>query len=48
MSPMTVIASGVQRSAVENGAAGEDATWTGRPAVERAGSERIKSLGSND
>src|SRR5262249_55492536 len=30
-------------SAVENGAAGEAATWTGRPEVERTGSERIKS-----
>ena len=31
-------------SAVENGAAGEAATWTGRPEAERTGSERIKSL----
>ena len=29
---------------VENGAAGEAATWTGRPEAERTGSERIKSL----
>jgi D-amino-acid oxidase len=28
---------------VENGAAGEAATWTGRPETERTGSERIKS-----
>jgi D-amino-acid oxidase len=28
---------------VENGAAGEAATWTGRPEAERSGSERIKS-----
>ena len=32
-------------SEVENGAAGEAATWTGRPEVERTGSERIKSRG---
>jgi D-amino-acid oxidase len=31
-------------SEVENGAAGEAATWTGRPEAERTGSERIKSL----
>jgi D-amino-acid oxidase len=30
-------------SEVENGAAGEAATWTGRPEAERTGSERIKS-----
>jgi D-amino-acid oxidase len=30
-------------SEVENGAAGEVATWTGRPEAERTGSERIKS-----
>jgi hypothetical protein len=30
-------------SAVENGAAREAATWTGRPEAERTGSERIKS-----
>ena len=30
-------------SGVENGAAGEAATWTGRPKAERTGSERIKS-----
>ena len=30
-------------SEVENGAAREAATWTGRPQAERAGSERIKS-----
>src|SRR5437773_4711816 len=28
---------------IENGAAGEAATWTGRPEAERTGSERIKS-----
>jgi D-amino-acid oxidase len=32
-------------SEVENGAAGEAATWTGRPQAERAGRERIKSRG---
>jgi D-amino-acid oxidase len=32
-------------SEVENGAAGEAATWTGRPQTERAGGERIKSRG---
>jgi D-amino-acid oxidase len=31
-------------SEIENGAAGEAATWTGRPEAERTGSERIKSL----
>ena len=31
-------------SEVENGAAREAATWTGGPKLERAGSERIKSL----
>jgi D-amino-acid oxidase len=31
-------------SEVENGAAGEAATWTGRPKPERTGSERITSL----
>jgi D-amino-acid oxidase len=31
---------------VENGAAAEAATWTGRPQAERTGSERIKSLKS--
>jgi D-amino-acid oxidase len=31
-------------SEVDNGAAGEAATWTGRPEVERTGSERITSL----
>jgi len=31
-------------SEVENGAAGEAATWTGRPKAERTGGERIKSL----
>src|SRR6478609_6621284 len=30
-------------SEVENGAAGEAATWTGTPEAERTGSERIKS-----
>ena len=29
---------------VENGAAGEAATWTGRPKAERTGGEQIKSL----
>ncbi len=33
-------------SGVENGAAGEAATWTGRPEAERTGSERIKSRGA--
>ena len=33
-------------SAVENGSAGEAATWTGRPEAERTGSERIKSRGA--
>jgi D-amino-acid oxidase len=33
-------------SEVENGAAGEAATWTGRPEAERTGSERIKSRGA--
>ena len=32
-------------SEVENGAAGEAATWTGRPEAERAGSKRIKPRG---
>jgi hypothetical protein len=32
-------------SGVDNGAAGEAATWTGRPKAERTGSERIKSRG---
>jgi lipoyl(octanoyl) transferase len=35
-------------SEVENGAAGDAATWTGRPKAERAGSERIKSLDSSE
>jgi D-amino-acid oxidase len=34
----------VTPSEVENGAAGEAVTWTGRPEAERTGSERIKSL----
>jgi N6-L-threonylcarbamoyladenine synthase len=34
-------------SEVENEAAGEAATWTGRPEVERTGGERIKSPGVN-
>ncbi|HEY4271004.1 MAG TPA: FAD-dependent oxidoreductase [Candidatus Udaeobacter sp.] len=34
-------------SGVENGAAGEAATWTGRPEAERTGSERIKSRGDS-
>jgi hypothetical protein len=34
----------VMSSEVENGAAGEAATWTGRPVAERTGSERITSL----
>jgi len=33
----------VMSSEVENGAAGEAATWTGRPKAERTGSELIKS-----
>ena len=32
-------------SEVENGAAGDAATWTARPQAERTGSERIKSRG---
>ena len=32
-------------SEVENGAAGEAATWMGRPKAKRTGSERIKSRG---
>jgi hypothetical protein len=32
-------------SEVENGAAGEAATWTGGPEAERTGSERIKPRG---
>jgi len=35
-------------SKVENGAAGEAATWTGRPQAERTGSERIKSRGETE
>ncbi len=35
-------------SEVENGAAGQAATWTGRPRAERAGSERIKSLDASE
>jgi D-amino-acid oxidase len=38
-SPSTSLRTGC----VENGAAGEAATWTGRPEAERSGSERIKS-----
>jgi D-amino-acid oxidase len=38
------LAASVIPSGVENGAAGETATWTGRPKAERVGSERIKSL----
>jgi D-amino-acid oxidase len=34
----------VMSSEVENGAAGEAATWTGRPEAERTGRERITSL----
>src|SRR5881296_2668838 len=34
----------VMSSEVENGAAGEAATWTGRPEAERTRSERITSL----
>jgi D-amino-acid oxidase len=34
----------VMSSEVKNGAAGEAATWTGRPEAERTGSERITSL----
>ena len=37
--------SAVVASKVENGAAGEGATWTGGPEAERTGSERIKSRG---
>jgi hypothetical protein len=33
-------------SEVENGAAREAATWTGRTEAERTGSERIKSRGT--
>jgi len=33
-----------KRSVVENGAAGEAATWTGRTEAERTGGERINSL----
>ncbi len=40
---MAVIPSGV-----ENGAAWEAATWTGRPKAERVGSERIKSLDASE
>jgi D-amino-acid oxidase len=36
-------AQSVIASEVENGAAGEAATWTGRPQAERTGSEQIKS-----
>ena len=32
-------------SEVENGAPGEDATWTGRPKAKRTGHERIKPCG---
>ena len=38
-SPSTSLRTG----SVENGAAGEAATWTGRPEAERSGSERIES-----
>jgi D-amino-acid oxidase len=34
----------LRTGSIENGAAGEAATWTGRPEAERTGSERIKSL----
>lgn len=37
-------AQSVISSEVDNGAAGEAATWTGGPEAERLGSERIKSL----
>ena len=40
---VSVISSGAE-GAVENGATGEAATWTGRLKAERTGSERIKSL----
>ncbi len=40
---MAVIPSGV-----ENGAAWEAATWTGKPKAERVGSERIKSLDASE
>jgi len=33
---------------LENGAAGEAATWTGWPQAERTGSERIKSRRENE
>jgi hypothetical protein len=39
------ITTSVIPSEVENGAAGEAATWTGRPEAERRGSERIKPRG---
>jgi hypothetical protein len=35
-------------SEVENGAAGDAATWTARPQAERTGSERIKSYGHTE
>jgi hypothetical protein len=35
-------------SEVENGAAREVATWTGKPQAERTGSERIKSRGTTE
>jgi len=35
-------------SEVENGVAGEAATWMGRPQAERMGSQRIKSGGETD
>jgi hypothetical protein len=35
-------------SEVENGGAGEAATWTGRPQAKRTGSERIKSRGETE
>jgi D-amino-acid oxidase len=35
----------LRAGSVENGAAGEAATWRGRPEAERSGSERIRSRG---
>jgi hypothetical protein len=40
---VVMLCSPVIPSEVENGVAGEAATWTGRPQAERTGRERIKS-----
>ena len=41
---MMLLSFRAKRSEVENGAAGEAATQTPRPEVERTGNERIKAV----